>query len=423
MDEAALPNHWNLFGLRESPYFQDTLGEAGARYPLSLFVGRTHEAQRLVAGIGGAASSRHAIGGAPGIGKTTLTQLIKARAVAAGYWATNTLLPFYPDDRPERVMGGVVGELYDAILTTRPATADHAAMQRAQQYVRAFRLSGGGANVSILGIGGGGSRSTSAVTPSGAVLLDGPRVIRELLDLAIGAGAKGIVLHLNNLEHLSDRDIANAADILRSMRDPIFMQTGLHTILVGTTEAVAAAVTAHAQLRSVFSLVLLEALPLKDVQALLHARYEHLAIKKRVTPPIAREAVADLYPLFRGDLRGLLKALDEGVPLLVGVAGTKVGASLSTTDLRTSLRPRYAELLANSLSITRQKQLATWASKLGARSTPTQDVLKKTWRVSQPGVSQALKDLVQAGCVVAVPRNGSDATTYALSGASRLVFD
>jgi hypothetical protein len=75
------------------------------------------------------------------------------------------------------------------------------------------------------------------------------------------------------------------------------------------------------------------------------------------------------------------------------------------------------------MSIARQRQLATWAQKLGPRSTPTQEVLKKTWRVSQPGVSQALKDLAQAGCVVVLPRNGNEPTTYALSGASRLVFD
>jgi hypothetical protein len=172
------------------------------------------------------------------------------------------------------------------------------------------------------------------------VLLDGPRLVRELLDLAAGAGAKGIVLHLNNLENLGERDAANAADILRSLRDPVLMQVGLHSILVGTTDSVTAVVNSHAQLRSVFTLVVLDALPLDDVQALLAARYQHLAIKKRGTPPVAPDAVAALYPLFRGDLRGLLKALEEGVGLLVGVVGTKPGASLSLAELRPSLQRR-----------------------------------------------------------------------------------
>jgi hypothetical protein len=65
MTKPALPNYWHLFNLQESPYFQDTLGEGGARFPLSLFVGRSQEQTRLLAGIGGAASSRQGIGGTP----------------------------------------------------------------------------------------------------------------------------------------------------------------------------------------------------------------------------------------------------------------------------------------------------------------------------------------------------------------------
>jgi hypothetical protein len=417
----TLPNHWNVFNLRESPYFQDSLGEAGARYPLELFVGRDAETTRLLSGIGGAPSSRQAIGGPPGVGKTTLAQLVKANAVENGYWATNELIPFYPDDTVQRVMGGVLGGLYDAILTTRPATVDHVAMQHAQQHVHAFRLSGGGANLSILGVGGGGSRSTSAVTPAGGVLLDGPRLVRELLDLCVDAGGKGVVLHLNNLENLSERDVVKAADILRSLRDPVLLQPGLHTILVGTSDAVTTATTSHAQLRSVFTLQVLEPLPLADVQRLLAARYRHLRLhaNKRPLPPVADEVVSSLYPMFRGDLRGLLKALEEGVTLLVGI-GKAPGSPLTMTELEPALQQRYESLLRATLSTTRLQQLTTWATKLGCDATPTQEELKKTWKMSQAAVSQALKDLIQAGCVVALPKQGP--MKYALSGVSLLVL-
>jgi hypothetical protein len=422
--EPRLPNHWNLFNLQESPYFQDTLGDARTRYPLSLFVGRDVEAQRLLAGIGGATSSRQAVGGEPGVGKTTLAQLVKATAVDHGYWATNELIPFYPDDTTERVLGGVLGGLYDAILTARPHTGDHPSMQAAQQYVRAFRLTGGGANVSLFGVGAGGSRSSSAVTPSGGLLLDGPRLVRDLLDLALAGDGRGVILHLNNLENLSERDVDNAADILRSLRDTVLLQAGLHTLLVGTTEAVTAAITSHAQLRSVFTLGVLEPLPLADVQKLLAARYRHLRHepKRRATPPVAPDAVAELYPLFRGDLRGLFKALEEGVNLLVGLSAGKPGASLTMSELGPGLQRRYQALLAASLSATRFEQVAKWATVLGSDAAPTQDELKQTWEVSQPGVSQALRDLVQTGCVLALPKEKPGPNRYALAGVSRLAF-
>ncbi len=257
-------------------------------------------------------------------------QSVKAAAIAHDYWATQGRIPFYPDDSVERVLGRILEGIYEAVLTARPHAAEQPAMQRAQQYVRAFRLTGGGGSLSVAGFGGSLTQTTAAITPAAGLILDGPRVIRELLDLALANG-RGVVLHLNNLENLSDKGVANAADILRSLRDPVLLQAGLHVLLVGTAEAVTAATTAHQQLRSVFSLLTLEAMPLEDVQALLAARYRHLVLDARraPTPPAAPDAVATLYPLFHGDLRGLLKALEEGVSLLVGLVGDAPGAPVA----------------------------------------------------------------------------------------------
>lgn len=420
---GGLPNHWNFFNLRESPYFQATLGRSEVSYPISLFVGRQKETNRLLAGIGGAASSRQAIGGAPGVGKTTLVQSVKATAVANNMWATNGVISFYPDDTAERVMGRVLEGIYEAVLTARPHTAQNEAMKAAQQYVRAFRLAGGSGNISAFGFGAGASRTASAVTPPGGLLIDGPRLIRELLNLAT-ANATGIVVHLNNLENLSEKDLANAADILRSLRDTVLLQDGLHLLLIGTAEAVTTSITAHPQLRSVFTLLVIEPMPLADVQVLLEARYKYLVLssEKRVTPPVSPEAIAALYPLFRGDLRGLLKALEDAVSLLVGVVGTEPSASITLDSLRPALQRWYSDQLTATLTPARQHQLTEWGERLGPEATPNQEQLVKAWDVSQPGVSQALRDLNKAGYVTALPRRGADATTYALTGISRIIF-
>lgn len=421
---GGLPNYWQVFGLTESPFFQATLGDEPARYPLRLFVGRKTETRQLLAGVGGASSSRQALGGAPGVGKTTLVQLVKATAVQNGYWATRDLIPFHAGDTVELVLGRILGGVYETVLTARPTTAEHTTMQRAQQYVRAFRLTGGGANVSMFGVGGGATRTTAAITPPAGLMLDGPRVIHELLDLAGEAGAHGVVLHLNNLENLSDRDLRNAADILRSLRDPVLLQNGLHVILVGTTEAVSSTIMTHAQLRSVFSIQTLGPLPIGDVQALLAARYKHLAIDSatKVLPPVTERTVGRLYALFRGDLRGLLKALEEGVSLLVGLVGKHPGAPIPLDALREVLQARYFDILSQTLSSARQRQLQAWATTLGPAYTPTQDELKTLWRVSQPAVSQALSDLGATGYVIPLPRRGLEPGKYAFTGVSRLIF-
>jgi hypothetical protein len=180
----------------------------------------------------------------------------------------------------------------------------------------------------------------------------------------------------------------------------------------------------HAQLRSVFTVDTLEPLPISDVQDLLAARYRHLRLRQnaRVTPPVDSRAVATLYALFRGDLRGLFKALEEGIKVLVGLTNTPPGASLTLRDLGPGLERRYQALLAATLSPTRMEQLAQWPTALGADATPIQDDLKTLWKLRQPSVSQALKDLVQTGCVVALPKQAPGPQRYALTGASRLAF-
>lgn len=419
---TALPNLWHLCNLRESPYFQDTLGADSGRFPLTLFVGRTAETARLLTTIGSAGSSRQAVGGPPGVGKTTLVQSVKAAALDAGYWTTGRLLPFARDDTTEAVLGRMLAGLYDAILTARPTVIGNVAMQAAQQLVRVSRLESGGINLSVLGVGGGVSHGASALTPPHAMLVDGPRIIHDLLTLSHTAGAKGVLLHLNNLENLGERDARHAAEILRSLRDQVLLQDGLHIIVVGTSESVATVTGTFAQVRSVFtSPVTLGPLALDQVLELLEARYEHLALSagKPVTPPVAPAAVRAIYPLFRGDLRSLFKVLEEGATLLLGVS-SKPGNPIPLSDLRPALQQRYSAALS-TLEPRRRQQLAAWVAR-GAESEQTQKSLIKLWKVTQPAVSGTLRGFEQEGLVVPLPRRGAEATRYALSGVARLVF-
>ncbi|HKG95288.1 MAG TPA: ATP-binding protein [Gemmatimonadaceae bacterium] len=420
-DSGTLPNLWRVFNLRESPYFQETLGSSRHSYPLSLFVGRAAETRQLLTIIGSTRSSRQPIGGPPGIGKTTLVQSVKAGTIAAGYWAADELVPFYETDTTEHVLGRILSALYDTILAARPMVAEHAAMQAAQQLVKVARLTSGGGSISILGVGGGVTKGTTTITPSGAMLFDGPRIMRDLLTLVREAEAAGIVLHLDNLENLTEKTTDRAADILRSLRDPVLLLDGLHLLLVGTTAAVLSATGTHAQVRSVFTTPLtLEPLPMADVQALLAARYSMLALNGRdPIPPIDAGAVAALYPLFRGDLRSLLTALEEGARLLTGVSAP--GTSISFEELRPALQQRYSALVRERLDGRRLAQLAAWASR-GPASEQTQKALKDLWNVSQGAVSTALAELERQGYVLALPREGKNPIRYVLTGVSRLIF-
>jgi DNA-binding transcriptional ArsR family regulator len=420
----ALPNLWGLYNLRSSPYFQATLRANSQAAALRLFVGRQRERQLLLTTIGSSASSRQAVAGRPGIGKTTLVQTVKADAQAEGYWSSDEIIPISAEAASEHLLGQLLSGVYDAVLANCPSAAGPE-VEAAQQLVRSIRLRGGGFTLSAYGVGFGGSRSESVATPPGALLLDGPRVLRDLLRYALSQGAHGIVLHLNNLENRSEADASRAADLLRGIRDQALLQNGLHLIVVATTDAVRTVVQSHPQIRSVFSDPLaLEPLALGDVEQLLANRYEALRLDpaRPWRSPVESALVQRLYELFRGDLRGMLKALEDGITALLGLtsAGADV-APVGLEDLLLTLRQRNQTELQEQLGETAWDRLLAWAQ-VDAASVQTQAELVELWQVRQPTVSQTLQQLVEAGAVEALPRQGREAIRYLMTGTARLAL-
>jgi hypothetical protein len=420
----ALPNLWGLYNLRSSPFFQATLRADSDATPLHLFVGRQLERQLLLTTIGSSASSRQAVAGRPGIGKTTLVQTVKGDAQAEGYWSSDEIIPISAEGASEQLLGQLLSGVYDAVLANCTSAAGPE-VAAAQQLVRSIRLRGAGFSFSAFGLGVGGSHSESVAMPAGALLLDGPRVLRDLLRCAIGQGARGIVLHLNNLENLTEADASRAADLLRGIRDQALLHDGLHLIVVGTADAVRTVVQSHTQIRSVFcNPLVLEPLALSDVEQLLDNRYAALQLDpaKPWRSPVDRSVVQSLYGLFRGDLRGLLKALEDGITALLGLTTTGAEvAPVGLDDLLLTLKQRNQAELQAQLGNTAWERLLIWAAVDGT-SIQTQAQLVELWVVKQPLVSQTLQQLIEAGAVEALPRRGREPIHYLITGTARLAL-
>lgn len=425
MSQRPLPTSWNVYNLARSPFFQQPLesGELTPR-PLSLFVGRERELKQLRGTIHGAGENAtvQAIAGAPGVGKTTLVQELKELALNDGYLTTDSYVAILPDETPDGLFGRVLGALYDAIIANRPQSGGNPSMADAKILVRATRLTSGGLTLPIPGVGGvGGSRGTGAVTPKD-ILIDGPRIMRDLMRMIQGSDGRGVLLHLNNLENLSESDAEGAAEVLRALRDVMLLHNGLHYVIAGTTDAVSIAVNTHAQVRSVVSTLVLAPLETAEVLRLLRARYEHLKVdqKRSAVPPVDDAAVTTLYEFFRGDLRGLLKALEDGAGPLIGLEAA-MARPLTIDELRPVLRQRYAAELASLPEQKRVAQLTKWGTS-APDSPQTQKSLSALWKLSQGPVSTALASLVRQGYVIALPRTRADPIQYVLSGVSRLIF-
>lgn len=429
--DAYLPNIWHLFNLRESPFFQDTLeASTDARYPIALFVGRTAEARRMLKEIGGKPSTRLAIKGPPGVGKTTLVQYLKSEVLRDAILSRPEPVAVSHSDTTDTFLLRLLSYVYETIVShpLHASVQDVEPVQSARQLIRAFRLRSGGLSLTGPGgIGVGVSRETDVVTPEGVTAVEAPRLLRELARVIVDRlDAKGILVHVNNLENLSEADQTRSAGIMRDLRDQVLMNEHYHFVIVGTADAIQTVVTSHKQVRDVFGLpVPIGPLAYEQLRMLLARRYEHLVLDSAERPrdPVDSAALARLYGLFAGDLRGTLRALDEAAHALVGY-GAEAASPMTWEDMLPVLRERYEREMTDQLTDAQAGHLRKLAGSLEA--TVTQKTLMGIWSVSQATVSEIAGELVARGYLEAEPDPprgpGRPQIRYRLAGAARLIF-
>lgn len=424
-------NIWHVLNLRATPFFQDPLEpDATDRYPMELFVGRITEAELILKEIGSSEHSRTALQGAPGVGKTTLVNYIKQQVTEDGYIADATPISVTSASTAAELILEILTSVHDALVARDPTLANLEPMQEVRQLLdversRSFNVSvnipltGGG------GIGGGAHRFTGP----GAITVQPSRLLRKLSDVAIDRlHAPGVLIHLNNLENVSDADQRTAARILRDIRDTGLMYDGFHYLMAGTDDAIRSIVASQEQLRSVFhNPGPLQPLSEAELDELLKRRYRHLRLfdDRDPLPPATTEAVRVLYRIFRGNLRGTLHALNEVAKHLVG-HGENPTDPMDLDPMRPILKGVYVHKLRADLTPEQVKQIALIAER-GIDSTVTQADMQKPFGLKQAAVSSAFKDLQLKGYLLEVEpeptgRPGRPRQQYVLTGAAKLAF-
>ena len=415
---------WSLFGLRESPFFQDTLAP-GSPYPTELFVGRKAESDRILLCVASSPSSRQVLHGPPGIGKTTLAQHAKGLLWKENYIVRWRSIAVVAGQGAPALLVDILASVHEAVLAARPAFSKEEPMEAARGLVRSFRQTSGRGGVSVLGSGAQASTQTQYIRPVEAgVLQEAWRLLLNIVDLACGKHeADGVVIHLNNLENLTSSDsMEEAARTFRDIRD-LFLVPNVHWLVVGTSDETLGILGSYPQVRSIFlpSHPPLAPLSTDDFLGLLHARYAFLEDEKNreIVLPVEDEAAAAVYTLFRGDLRGALRTLEQGCLSLAGLTEGEPVRPLRYEEILATLRPVYeAEMLAD-LSATMTERMREIAATHGEGV--TQGDLKEAWDVTPQRVSQVVGQLEQRGYLRQLGMDGR-AKVYSLTGTGRIAL-
>lgn len=429
----GVTNIWHVLNLRSTPFFQDALEPGtGVRYPLSLFVGRQGEASTILREIGGSPHSRTAIQGAPGVGKTTLVNYVKAELTADAYIADANPISVVSAATAEHLLLVILTSVHDALVARDETLSYLEPMRKVRQLLdiersRTFNLNLGFSHFGNAGVGTGQQRHTGP----GALSVQPARLLRELRDIAIDRlQTPGVLIHLNNLENASEADQARAAQVIRDLRDTGLMYDGFHFLLVGTDDAIRAVVAAQEQLRSVFhNPGSLAPLTEAELDQLLTARYDHLRLstERPWLAPVEPAAVHTLYRLFRGNLRGTLHALNEAAKVLVG-HGSSPTDPMTDETMRPVLAVIYAQKMAADLTASELAFIRNLVAR-GAHSTVTQADVVKALATSQKNTSEMFSALRRKGYLAesesARPTRGGPgrpAQAYDLTAPPRIAY-
>lgn len=315
---ASISTLWEPFGLSGNPFFQSELRTGDPIHPVSLFVGRDGELERVRRRLSTDTATRTIIEGAPGVGKTSFVNRLKFDLAQHG-------LATY--DQPIRIESRSTRSSFvaDVLRTLVRIRLNLGLSNGTGIWAHTVRLLEGadlvGGSLAVMGVGGGVTRSYAAPqAPSDSLYEHLGAALQELtreLDAPV-------VLHVNNLEALTAERTESAATLLLDLRDYLLLP-GAHWMFVGASGIEEGIFRGHSQVSGIFPQALvLEALPASAVERLLELRYRHLKIRGQpVTPPIEPAEAAHLYSLYQGDLRNFLRLLTEAAEALLGMHGVR----------------------------------------------------------------------------------------------------
>ena len=168
------------------------------------------------------------------------------------------------------------------------------AIEDVRQLIRVFRVTQLSAGLSMSvplagGAGLSGGRTKTFVNPSTvrpAILVG--ELMRNLMEVAREKlGAKGILVHMNNLENITEEQAQAAARVLRDLRDPCLLAGNYHWLLTGATEAIRLVAAGTEQVRTVFNFSPdLEPLTPQETIHLLTRRYDALRLHAESLPNV-----------------------------------------------------------------------------------------------------------------------------------------
>lgn len=334
---------WRKYGLKSNPYFIEPLTIAENNIPMSAFIGRQKEIETLTNMIN-MGSGRFLIVGDAGVGKTSLANFVRAKAMEG--------LFFTPQDEIE---------------LNYPMNAQQFIIETLSPVYRELKrqnilLSGQIMNAL------GNFYEFSKLNVEIEISYD---KLKELFKLVMKEIAyprfKGIILHYDNIDNITEKD--KIREMIGKIRDLFFTPNVIFFFIGG--KFLPQDIGYDRRVRQAFNMPPLEVpeLSFEDVKKILDERIKYLNLSNvTLTIPHTDESLKLLFNIHKGNLRDTLNSLSACV---MELAKTNNPIQIDETLLRKTLVEKIERDYLSGLTEVEQEILQKMLE-YGKSITPTE---------------------------------------------------
>ncbi len=371
---------WEIYGLKTDPFCTSPILVKGGLISPKSFMGREEEMKRLEKIFRSSGGSRAIVCGGQGVGKTTLVNVARLRALEKRFFTPYQEVKADADWGINDFIINTISAVYSSLISIKePSKEIVDTINKIKPVFDLYESEDKSYSLStpILGGGYGKTRTVNKPEINTNFLTN---LFQEIVTSLTKAGFREVIIHYNNLDNF-DEEEKKLKGLFNRIRD--FIQTPyVHFVFVGSTTT-SSIITSVARVSNIINdtPIKLEPLSLAEIKKIIHTRVELSAIEDmNYYDPVADKAIETLYGLHNGNIRAVLNSLSTAVREVTEEKPVLLTDKLLKSVLYEIAKKRFADKITKTMQevlmeMLRQKESTnkTLAEKLGKR---TQNISK-----------------------------------------------
>ncbi|MBI5225525.1 winged helix-turn-helix transcriptional regulator [Candidatus Micrarchaeota archaeon] len=392
---VELDGIWELYGFKTDPFSTSPLLLYGGQLPITSFYGRRKEIETLLKNFSSSGGSRQLVCGDVGVGKTTLVNYARYKAIQKGHFTTFKEIAVQSNWSADTFILNTLYAFYSTIKLQKGDFVKKETYEKLQALVD-LKVDSKAFGVTVGPIGFNYENQTKIQTTSIMALME---FVQEIVTEIRQKTGKDVIIHYNNLERLPEKVLRVLFEDLRDF----FQTEHIHFVFVGnlTVYATIQSIPRVSSITSSGSAIILSELSFDEIDHILSIRMKELRIKAfEYTIPYTNDALKTIFDLYGGNIRNILNSLSTAVKAITNEKPVVLDKQLLSDTLRNVIDSRYDGQIAP-----RAKDVLIAAVK---NDEVTNRQIAKNTGIARSNVSTYLKDLEKCGCIYLRRKDGKD---------------